>query len=44
MLHGFDSVENAQNYLTSELFNNDVVTGLAPLLQADPEIRIDQVA
>ena len=44
VLHGFDTVENATSYLTSELFTNDVVAGLSPLLRADPEIRIYQVA
>ncbi|MDU8923788.1 hypothetical protein RYD26_02435 [Pasteurellaceae bacterium LIM206] len=44
VLHGFDSVENAQAYLTSDLFNHDVVKGLAPLLNADPEIRVYTVA
>ena len=44
VLHGFDTVETATSYLTSELFTNDVVAGLSPLLKADPEIRIYQVA
>lgn len=44
VLHGFDTVENATSYLTSELFTNDVVAGLSPLLKADLEIRIYQVA
>src|SRR5699024_5026018 len=38
--HGFNSVEEAQAYLESELFNNDVVGGLKNLLNSDPEIRI----
>lgn len=44
VLHGCDTVANAEDYLVSELFTADVVGGLAPLLQADPEIRIYQVA
>lgn len=40
VLHGFKTVENAEAYLKSELFNNDVVRELKPLLQANPEIRI----
>ncbi|MBO1212179.1 hypothetical protein J3T78_13435 [Staphylococcus nepalensis] len=40
VLHGFDSFEQAQNYLESSLFNNDVVVGLKPLLEQNPEIRI----
>lgn len=44
VLHGFDSVANAKAYLESALFNDDVVTGLKPLLAANPEIRIYDVA
>lgn len=40
VLHGFETVEQANAYLTSELFTNDVVSGLAPLLDADPEVRV----
>ena len=43
VLHGFDTIENAQNYLTSDLFNNDIVTELKPLFGANPEIKIYQV-
>ena len=44
VLHGFSTIDDANAYLTSKLVTNDVVTGLAPLLKADPEIRIYQVA
>jgi hypothetical protein len=44
VLHGFDSVKNAEAYLASELFANDVVGELRPLLAAEPEIRIYQLA
>lgn len=44
VLHGFDTVENAKAYLTSVLFTRDVVGGLKPLLEAEPEIRIYEVA
>ncbi|SHG25767.1 hypothetical protein [Dysgonomonas macrotermitis] len=44
VLHGFKSVEDAQNYLTTELFNNDVVKELAPLFDKNPEIKIYSVA
>ncbi len=44
VLHGFDSVEHASAYLSSELFKNDVFTGLKPLWDADPEVRIYTVA
>ena len=43
VLHGFDSEENAQNYLISDLFTNDVVTELKPLLSANPEVKIYSV-
>jgi hypothetical protein len=44
VLHGFDTVENANAYLKSELFNNDVVKELTPLLSANPNIKIYSVA
>lgn len=44
VLHGFETEEDAQNYLASELFNNDVVTGLNPYLKDNPDIRIYTVA
>ena len=44
VLHGFDSVENANAYLHSELFTADVVGGLSPLLDAAPDLRVYQVA
>ena len=40
VLHGFDTVANAQSYLSSDLFNRDVVTALRPLLQSPPDVRI----
>jgi hypothetical protein len=42
VLHGFATRKQAEAYLSSELFTKDVVVGLKPLLQADPEIRIYQ--
>ncbi len=44
VLHGFASEENARAYLTTEIFSNDVVSELKPLLEADPEIRVYIVA
>lgn len=44
VLHGFDSVEHAAAYLQSEMFTNDVVTGLSPYFQVEPEVRIFTVA
>lgn len=40
VLHGFDSKEHAEAYLSSDLFKQDVFTGLQPLWDADPEVRI----
>ena len=44
VLHGFDNVEAAQAYLTSEMFINDVFVGLKPLWDAEPEVRIYALA
>ena len=44
VLHGFDTVANAEAYLSTDLFNNDVVVGLKPFLDAAPEVRIYEVA
>lgn len=44
VLHGFETTEQAQAYLSSSLFTDDVVAGLSTLLKADPEIRIYDVA
>ncbi|MCD8556450.1 MAG: hypothetical protein LRY59_07520 [Bacteroides graminisolvens] len=40
VLHGFTSLQEAQGYLKSDLFNQDVVVELKPYFQAAPEIRI----
>ena len=40
VLHGFASKEAAESYLKSDIFTNDVVSELGPLLDADPEVRI----
>ena len=40
VLHGFDSPEHARAYLDSEMFKNDVFTGLKPLWDAEPDVRI----
>jgi hypothetical protein len=44
VLHGFDTGENANAYLNSDLFNNDVVKELAPFLSAEPDIKIYSAA
>ena len=43
VLHGFAGVSDANAYLASELFTKDVVNGLAPYLDAAPEVRIYDV-
>ncbi len=44
VLHGFASVEDANAYLKTELFNHDVVKDLSPLFDKTPEIKIYLVA
>lgn len=44
VLHGFDSTANAERYLQSPLFQQDVVAALKPCLKANPEIRIYECA
>jgi len=44
VLHGFDSAEQANAYLTSRLFTADVVGALKPLLDAEPDVRIYKAA
>jgi len=43
VLHGFASVADARGYLASDLFTNDVVGELGPLLKGDPDIRVFDV-
>lgn len=40
VLHGFDTTENAENYLGTKLFQEDIVGELKPFLVSDPDIRI----
>jgi hypothetical protein len=44
VLHGFDTVAHAKEYLASDRFTGDVVGELAPLLKGDPDIRVFDVA
>lgn len=44
VLHGFDSKEHAQDYLSSKMFKNDVFIGLKPLWSADPDVKIYTIA
>lgn len=43
VLHGFSSVDEANAYLTSNLFAKDVVSGLKPYLASNPEVRVYSV-
>jgi hypothetical protein len=43
VLHGFKTQSDAEAYLKTDLFNNDVVAALKPYLKASPEVRIYQV-
>ncbi|MFK8056868.1 MAG: hypothetical protein AB8F78_12165 [Saprospiraceae bacterium] len=43
VLHGFTSVEEANAYLKTTLFENDVVRELKPFLKASPEVRVYSV-
>jgi hypothetical protein len=40
VLHGFDTVADAEAYLASDLFQNDVVRELGPLMAGEPEVRV----
>ncbi len=40
VLHGFNTVAQAQAYLNSQLFTQDVVAGLKPYLNSAPGVRI----
>jgi hypothetical protein len=44
VLHGFASVADANAYLKSDLFTQDVVNELKPYLDDAPEVRIYDVA
>jgi len=44
VLHGFDTVEQANAYLKTGLFTSDVVGALKPLLDAAPDVRVYQAA
>ena len=40
VVHGFASVADATAYLSSNLFTDDVVRELGPLLDAAPDVRV----
>jgi hypothetical protein len=44
VLHGFESAADAEAYLSSSLFTNDVVVALKPYLAGEPKISIYNVA
>ncbi|HDG1663702.1 TPA: hypothetical protein PFE10_002606 [Kluyvera ascorbata] len=44
VLHGFNTREQAQAYLSSDLFTQDVVEALKPYLNRAPDVRIYDVA
>lgn len=44
VLHGFQNAETANEYLKTQLFNNDVVRELSPLFDKAPDIKIYTVA
>ncbi|HDG8096088.1 TPA: hypothetical protein PCO36_004745 [Klebsiella oxytoca] len=44
VLHGFERTEQAEAYLSSQLFTADVVEALKPYLNSAPEVRIYTVA
>ncbi|MEY6762488.1 hypothetical protein AB9B48_12560 [Kluyvera ascorbata] len=44
VLHGFKTREQAQAYLSSDLFTQDVVEALKPYLKRAPDVRIYDVA
>lgn len=44
VLHGFDSVEHAQAYLTSKMFTKQVAPALQPTWAGEPEIKIYGIA
>ena len=41
--HGFASVADAENYLKSDLFTQDVVVELKPYFLSEPDVRIYSV-
>ena len=43
ILHGFTSAEKAEAYLTSDLFNTDVVVELKPYFEEAPCVRVYSV-
>lgn len=40
LLHSFDTAEEAQDFLSTELYNNDVLVAVKPFIVNTPEVRI----
>ncbi len=43
VLHGFTAKGDAEGYLKTKLFEEDVVSALKPYLKADPDVRIYEI-
>lgn len=44
VFHRFDTVNNVQSYVASDLFTRDVAGALQPFLQEAPDVRIYETA
>ncbi|WP_312743435.1 hypothetical protein [Sphingobacterium multivorum] len=44
LLYGFDTYEDAEAFLSTELYNNIILVALKPLISNNPEIKICHVA
>lgn len=44
LLHSFETLDDAQAYLSTELYNNDILVALKPLLLDNPVVKIYSVA
>ncbi|MGJ1290427.1 hypothetical protein I6I97_21535 [Sphingobacterium multivorum] len=44
LLYGFDTYEDAEAFLSTELYNNIILVALKPLISNNPEIKIYHVA
>ena len=44
LLYGFDTFEDAEAFLSTELYNNIILPALKPLISNNPEIKIYNVA
>jgi len=44
LLYGFDTFEDAEAFLSTELYNNVILVALKPLISNNPDIKIYNVA